>query len=326
MEKCPYCNFGERTLAYKDVQDWTFYCAPGKWTYWDCSQCGALYLDPRPTKVTVGMAYGTYYTHSAGNKKSIRELLKERIINECRSHWLSANINPRLHVPKYLGWLLTPFKSRVVEYFGQKELVSLPKGRLMDVGCGDGDMLSLATKLGWQAMGLEFDPAAVKAARAQGLDVLEGTYERLSEYMQAFDCIVCSHVLEHVHNPLDMLIKLKEALKPGGILLLSSPNATSALRYYFGENWRGLEAPRHLSIPSMSHLKAKLIEMGFNVTQRQLNSYLTAVESSRIKRRAAKSNLYDKKIKKLLMSDKGILSDQQDDFLQLICFKVESEK
>ncbi|MBT7329491.1 MAG: class I SAM-dependent methyltransferase, partial [Oceanospirillaceae bacterium] len=41
----------------------------------------------------------------------------------------------------------------------------MPKGSLMDVGCGSGQTLSLAKQLGWQAMGVEIDPAAVRAAR-----------------------------------------------------------------------------------------------------------------------------------------------------------------
>lgn len=320
VEHCPYCGSSERTLAYKDVQDWSFYCAPGKWTYWDCKQCSAIYLDPRPTKATIGQAYGTYYTHSIVN--TTLQSLKERIRNECWSHWLNADISPRLHIPKSLIWLLSPLKARLVEPFGLRELISLPKGRLMDVGCGNGYMLSLATKLGWQAMGLEIDPSAARAARTQGLDVLEGTYERLAEYRQAFDCIVCSHVLEHVHNPKDMLIKLKDALKPDGLLLLSLPNATSMLRYHFGENWRGLEAPRHLSIPSMYQLKAYLEEMGFSVKQRQLNVFPTAVESSRIQRRATKFNAYDKTVEKMLISDKNVETDQQHDFVQFACLKL----
>ena len=59
MEKvnhCPYCGSSKRMLAYKDVQDWSFYCAPGKWSYWDCKQCCAIYLDPRPTAATIGKA------------------------------------------------------------------------------------------------------------------------------------------------------------------------------------------------------------------------------------------------------------------------------
>jgi 2-polyprenyl-3-methyl-5-hydroxy-6-metoxy-1,4-benzoquinol methylase len=321
VDACPYCGSKDRTLAYKNVQDWSFYCASGNWTYWDCKGCEALYLSPRPSEASIGKAYSSYYTHSSEKKESILQLLKERIKNECWSHWLNADIKPRLYIPKVLGCLLTPMKSRLIELFGLRELLTRPKGKLMDIGCGNGYTLSLATRLGWHTTGLEIDPIALHVAHTQGLNVLEGTYEKLDEYRQVFDCIVCSHVLEHVHKPQDMLIKLKDALKPGGILLLSLPNASSMLRFHFGENWRGLEAPRHLSIPSMYQLKASLVEMGFSVSQRQLNSYSTAVESSRIQRRATKISAYDRKVKKMLIADKGHPVDSLDDFIQFICLK-----
>lgn len=321
VQHCPFCGSSERAIAYQDVQDWSFYCAPGKWAYWDCKQCKAIYLNPRPTEATIGRAYEAYYTHSSVNNESILQLVKERIRNECWSHWINADVSPRLHLPKALGLLLKPLKSMLIEPFGLRELASLPKGALMDVGCGNGNMLRLATKLGWQTMGLEIDPAAVMTARNQGLDVLEGTYERLSEYSLSFDCIVCSHVLEHVHNPKNMLIKLKDALKRGGTLLLTLPNSTSALRYHFGENWRGLEAPRHLSIPSMHWLKASLVNMGFSVKQSERNVLPTALESSRIKRRAQTSNAYDKAVQKMLIADYTAGSEEQHDFVQFICLK-----
>lgn len=322
VSHCPYCGSSTREIAYKDVQDWSFYSAPGKWSYWDCMKCSALYLNPRPTKATIGRAYGNYYTHNRTNRESILQISKERIRNECWSHWLDASITPRLNIPKAMGWLLNPFKiTRLAVPFGIKELVSLEKGKLMDVGCGNGNMLRLATKLGWQSTGLEVDPAAVRAARGRGLNVLEGTYERLNEYKQSFDCIVCSHVLEHVHSPQDMLIKMKEALKPNGLLLLTLPNATSALRYHFGANWRGLEAPRHLAIPSMLQLKATLEAMGFSVKQWQSNEFSTAVESSRIQRRAIRPNYRDKAISWMLHVDKLATPLFQHDFVQFVCFK-----
>jgi 2-polyprenyl-3-methyl-5-hydroxy-6-metoxy-1,4-benzoquinol methylase len=223
-----------------------------------------------------------------------------------------------LHIPRSLGWLLSPLKARLVEPFEIAEVVALPKGKLMDVGCGNGRMLSLGRKLGWQAMGLEVDPSAARTARAQGLDVLEGSYTRLAEFRQQFDCIICSHVLEHVHDPQDMLIKLAEALKPGGTLLLSLPNATSLLRRHFGDDWRGLEAPRHLSIPSMSQLEANLREMGFSVRQRQLTRLWTAAESSRIQRRGTRLNTHDKAVAKRLMADTVASSDHEHDFVQFV--------
>jgi len=191
----------------------------------------------------------------------------------------------------------------------------------MDVGCGNGYTLSLAKRLGWQAMGLEVDPSAVRVARAQGLYIQQGSYARLADLRQVFDCIICSHVLEHVHDPQDMLHRLAGALNPGGTLLLSLPNATSLVRSHFGDNWRGLEAPRHLSIPSMSQLETNLREIGFSVRQRQLNHLWTAAESSRIQRRGIRINAHDKAVAKMLAANAALSSDRRYDFVQFICVR-----
>ena len=70
----------------------------------------------------------------------------------------------------------------------------------------------------------------MQAAQAQGLQVEQGGYELLARYQGQADCLVCSHVLEHVHQPLQLLGLLLAALKPGGVLLLSAPNASSHLQ------------------------------------------------------------------------------------------------
>src|SRR2546425_8152942 len=92
VARCPYCNSIKRTLAYSDVQDWSFYVAPGKWTYWSCTQCNSLYLNPRPTLAAVGEAYSTYYTHRVAQNESLMERIKERLRNECWSHWLKTDL------------------------------------------------------------------------------------------------------------------------------------------------------------------------------------------------------------------------------------------
>jgi 2-polyprenyl-3-methyl-5-hydroxy-6-metoxy-1,4-benzoquinol methylase len=321
IECCPYCDASERTVAHSDVQDWSFYSAPGKWTYWTCTRCRSLYLSPRPTTATLGQAYRTYYTHDLAHRASFLQRVKERLRNECWSHWLETDICPRLRLPKALNWLLVPLKSRWVEPFEIAELVKLPKGRLMDVGCGNGGMLSIAKYLGWQAMGLEIDPVAARAARARGLDVLEGSYQRLAGFRRQLDCIICSHVLEHVHEPRDLLVKLADALRPGGTLLLALPNATSVMRHYFGDNWRGLEAPRHLTIPSMSQLAANLRELGFSVRQRPLARSWTAAESSRIRRRDTRFNAHDRAVAKMLSTGSVFSGEEQYDFVEFVCVK-----
>lgn len=321
VERCPYCGSDEREVAHRDIQDWSFYSAPGKWTYWSCARCKSLYLSPRPTQSTLGTAYGSYYTHHLAQGGSLVPRLLDRVKNECWSHWLSADLRPRVHVPRWLGWVLAPLKNRLVEPFEIAELINLPKGRLMDVGCGNGNMLDVAQQLGWRAMGLELDPNAVRAARTRGLDVLEGSYARLAEFEGELDCVICSHVLEHVHDPQDMLRKLSGALKLGGTLLLSLPNASSLLRDHFGDDWRGLEAPRHLSIPSLDQLAANLHALGFAVRQRELTRLWTAAESSRIQRRGSRRLSFDNAAARKLRAQLVPSGGQQYDFVEFVCVK-----
>jgi 2-polyprenyl-3-methyl-5-hydroxy-6-metoxy-1,4-benzoquinol methylase len=318
VHTCPYCGSRERRLAHEDVQDWSFNCAPGKWNYWDCASCQSLYLDPRPTRSTIGAAYAKYYTHGSAAPVSFMQMMKARLRNECLSQKLSADIEPRLHLPKMLDGFVALIGKRVAAPFGWTSLASHQKGRFMDVGCGAGSTVALARQLGWDAMGLEIDPAAVREARRTGLNLVEGTYEKLTHYAQQFDCILCSHVLEHVHEPRDLLAKLKIAIKPGGVLLLTLPNSLSAMRRHFGANWRGLEAPRHLSIPSESRLLQLLAELGFSTQAFTDSGTETAAESYRIQRRGVAISRQDIAMARQLDMH-SLATVHVNDFIQVVC-------
>src|SRR2546422_10180536 len=99
VDRCPYCQSSNRTVAHSNVQDWSFYTAAGKWTYWACDQCCSLYLSPRPTPGTLGLAYGTYYTHRVAGQAPLIQRAKQRLANEFWSHSLRADLRPRLHLP-----------------------------------------------------------------------------------------------------------------------------------------------------------------------------------------------------------------------------------
>jgi SAM-dependent methyltransferase len=241
-----------------------------------------------------------------------------RLRNECLSKILDTNIEPRLHIPRVLNGILSFVGRRVVIPFGWLAITGLPKGRFIDVGCGAGLTVNLAKQLGWSAIGLEIDPCAVLAARQLGLDILEGDYDRLTEFKQYFDCIICSHVLEHVHDPRDLLRKLATAVKPGGVLLLTLPNSLSVIRHHFGADWRGLEAPRHLSIPSESQLIELLFEFGFTVQSLADESIETAAESFQIQRRGAALERRDVILARQLLADL-VPTAANNDLIKLIC-------
>jgi 2-polyprenyl-3-methyl-5-hydroxy-6-metoxy-1,4-benzoquinol methylase len=316
VNACPYCGSKERTLAYKDVQDLSFYCAPGTWTYWDCKSCEALYLSPRPTEKSIGKAYASYYTHQSVMLNSAQNF-KTKLKQECLSHWFNMNIQPRFNLPKFLGFLLDPLKAYISIPFGLAQLANLPRGSLLDVGCGSGANLKIAAQLGWNVTGLEIDPAAVKVARSLGLNIIEGDYRKLAQITESFDCIVCSHVLEHVYNPLEMLTLITKLLRPGGLLLLSLPNAHSHVRYQFGADWRGLEAPRHISVPTLQEVVALLYQLGY-VTILQTDVFnLTSPESNKIAKREATVRPMDFMFIKLKRIGGFSRFRGQSDFIQL---------
>ena len=284
VKACPFCQSTERSLAHKGVRDWCFWQAPGAWDFYDCQRCRSIYLDPRPTEASIGLAYANYYTHE--QPSSFASRIKDRLKNEVYSELLGLDVRPRILPSRLVQKLVTKFLGQSVSKpFGFELLGSLPKGKFLDIGCGSGVIVRFAQQLGWDAMGIDLDPVAVSKARAAGLNVRQGSPADIPSYGQVFDCIMCCHVLEHVHDPIQMLQTLKSALKPTGTLFLVLPNSQSGLREYFGENWRGLEAPRHLQIPSQLGLTKLLAEMGFKVKIIHNSSAPTAAESFRIKRR-----------------------------------------
>ena len=318
VSACPYCNGRGRTVAFHNVQDWSFHCAPGAWTYWDCSGCRSLYLSPRPTAASIGAAYARYYTHVDRQSSSWRQRLKTRLRNECFSQTFKADIAPRLHLPALVGGVVGRIGRRIVLPFGAVELASQPRGRFLDVGCGSGHMVKLAEQLGWDAMGLEMDPLAVKTARQSGLNIQQGTSDQLVNHEGQLDAILCSHVLEHVHYPLAMLSQLKRALRPGGLLLLTLPNALSVLRHHFGSDWRGLEAPRHLAIPAEPELVTLLSALGFSVTSQADDRLETAAESFRIRRRGLTLDKTDIRLAGQLDVN-PLATLHGNDFIKLVC-------
>ena len=321
---CPYCGSDQNDLTYQSVRDYSFSTAPGEWQYWSCKCCESLYLSPRPTKNSIGKAYKAYYTHLVKDQLFIKVLinrLRMRFKHECLSHWLGAELNPRIGLPKLIGFLLLPLKVLIRIPCELQFLATKPRGSLIDVGCGGGVMLDLAQQLGWTVRGLEIDPIACMAAKNMGLNVTQGSYSEMGKIIEKFDCVLCSHVLEHVHEPRVMLDFMTAALKVNGYLILTLPNANSDLRFRFGKFWRGLEAPRHLSIPTTSHMIATLKSFGYSDIKQHDIYEETLWQSLCIELKETgmpKKNFFLFKLKRLLCGKKFT---QRSDYIQLIAKK-----
>jgi 2-polyprenyl-3-methyl-5-hydroxy-6-metoxy-1,4-benzoquinol methylase len=271
---CPICQSTARTVLYDNLTDTLFRCAPGRWTLHACNGCGTAYLDPRPSATSLGKAYANYYTHSeAENKISApdapswrRALLKfarATFNSYLNARWQLA-LTPSNAWGRYL--VLRVSQARALAEQKLRHMPSQPldrPGSLLDVGCGNGAFLQTAQAAGWSVQGIDFDPIAVAEARRQGLAVELGGIDQLTDQVQTYDWITCSHVLEHVHHLQELLHSLHRLLRPGGTLWLQTPNIDSLGHRAYGPHWRGLEPPRHLTLLTLPSLRSAMEKAGF---------------------------------------------------------------
>lgn len=209
----------------------------------------------------MGEAYQTYYTHGATS--SVSRLANAAIVRVALERAASVyGFGKRTWGLSLLYSLAARVYPGIADH-ADSLIRHLPASvcgvgaKILDVGCGDGNGVEFLNSLGWRASGVEIDPVAVQAARARGLDVLVGDLRSAGFADGSFDAVTSSHVLEHLHDPQSFFADSFRILRKGGVLVVSTPNASSELLVRHGRDWRGLEPPRHIILYNAENL-AKL--------------------------------------------------------------------
>ena len=96
--------------------------------------------------------------------------------------------------------------------------------RFLDIGCGPGGLVELALAQGWEASGLELSSWAANIGKEKGLPIIEGTLESIRFPESHFDVISLFDVLEHLPNPREPVREIHRILKPGGVVIVETPN------------------------------------------------------------------------------------------------------
>jgi len=108
-------------------------------------------------------------------------------------------------------------------------------GKLLEIGCGPGHFLNLASQRGWQTLGIEISEYAAEFARNQfNLNVKTGALDLVDLGNETFDVIFLGDLLEHVTNPKKLLIQLSHYLNSEGIVYIEIPSVTNGLYSRFG--------------------------------------------------------------------------------------------
>lgn len=139
-----------------------------------------------------------------------------------------------------------------------------PAGRLLEVGAGAGFFGKAAERAGWRVSGIEVSPEAVAFARERlGLDVRSEAAEQMSFPPASFDAAVMFDVIEHLLDPRRALEAVREVLRPGGLLVVTTPNIHALSRLGLGRQWAVLSPAEHLSYFSEATLRPLLERTGF---------------------------------------------------------------
>jgi len=152
-----------------------------------CDACGLLFRNPRPTQAEIARSYNTGSTFAVWQEEeAARAQMWKR-------------------------------RARIVQRFQAR-------GKLLDIGTGDGRFLQTCRALGYNVVGTEVSEAGASYARRNGFDVKMGQITDIELPKESFDIATIWHVLEHVPEPRAVLRKVHSLLRPGGILAVAVPN------------------------------------------------------------------------------------------------------
>ncbi len=182
------------------------------WDFVRCETCGLVRLDPPPTEAQLAR----HYEHRAA----------------------AGNYEPERAPERDSGL------EQVLD-FAQRH--GARGGRLFDVGCFDGGLLDLAARRGWDGWGLELQPeAAAEANRRHPGRVTQATVEGFAGLEPgAYDLMTAIGLVEHLLAPARLFALAAEGLKPGGLLVIQTPDAGSLPARVLGRYWPPIAPPEH---------------------------------------------------------------------------------
>jgi len=199
-----------------------------------CDDCGLVFVNPQPADDELSRIYHAHYFPekiSAAEKKTLASVRQA-----------AAQL----------------YLSKIQRYHG------ITTGRLLEVGCGDGDFLVEANAAGWQVTGVESSPSAGQRAQArlQNGELRGDEWPLAALPAEQFDLCVISSVLGDVRSPAGLLREIHRVLKPGGTLFIAMPAMDSLLARILRQKWMELKA-EHLTYFDCKNLQTALFKSGF---------------------------------------------------------------
>lgn len=232
---CPLCGGGEyREIMRVDLDSaQAEHLGVAGFPLVKCLSCGLLYLTPRPSDELLNF----YYSESERSREFMNDfMISDR--NAQSAYWNDA-------------------------VSGLQKFNGGAPGRLLDIGCGAGWFVKIAADRGWDSHGVDMSGILADAAEKTAPGRIRHAPFKASDYERAsFDAVTMFDVLEHVVDPVRIVEDAAALLKPGGVLLVTVPDADSIFFRLYGRRWRMIITVGHLVYFTRSTLEALLARHG----------------------------------------------------------------
>lgn len=222
---CPWCGADQPVPRFPDLH------------VVDCARCGVRFASPQLTAADRAALYAqSYFQSEDSGALGYEDYDADR---------------PQL---------LHTFRRRIralTRQLGQP-------GRLLDVGCATGIGVQAARDLGWEAEGIDLSAYAVAQGREQHHQPLHAAeLETWQSPLAPYDAITMWDYIEHVPDPGRTLAAAYRLLRPGGRLVVTTPDAASIPARWYGAKWMGYKRDEHLVYLTAPQLRAFLRAAGF---------------------------------------------------------------
>jgi len=213
---CPLCGSPD-IKKHMEVKD--YFLSGENFTLFQCSQCEFVFTQDHPGKDNISSYYKSedYVSHSNTSEGMVNKLY----------HF-------------FRGYMLGK-KRKLIQRLTKKRT-----GNILDIGSGTGFFLNHMREHGWNVTGIEPSEEGRNFCRDQFALEIKDEKTLFSLPEDSFDVITLWHVLEHVQDIDEYMIKIRSILRGDGILLIALPNLNSTDAAIYKDKWAAYDVPRHL--------------------------------------------------------------------------------
>lgn len=216
MSECPICADADTRERFSLYDDRFGY--PGLFPLRACRACGHEYLGNASfSDQQIRQLYSDYYSRRSMKVEDYRP----NVAREGIGAWLDG--------ARAAAFRWVPGNVRV-----------------LDIGCGFGESLGYHAARGCEVWGVESDENALRVAERYGFNIRIGVFNPEDFPAGHFDVVTMDQVIEHMRDPVATMAGIRTVLKPGGVAILSTPNAGGWGARVFGCRWINWHAPYHL--------------------------------------------------------------------------------